>query len=514
MIKKIAIGLAALVILVSLAGFFWARSVFARDAVRMAIASQIASAIGQPVTIDSISAGIYPRVTVRLAGVAIGQPPRIQAKTLHLGTDFRALLSRKIVHGAVRLDGARVELPLLPLGGAGSSSSADEGGWPVEIESIDEVVLNDVEIVSGGRTLRGRVEAVPHGRGVTLRQIALTAEDSRIDATGEISDLSGPVGEIAIKAGALDLTRLLVFLSEFSTGSGVTVGTSGSSTAPRSPAPSTARGANLVISLDTRRASLGTLALNELGGRARLTRDGVTVDPIEFGIFGGRYKGTLGMRAAAAPTFRMKAALSDIDVAAATTHAGSPETITGRLSGRIDLTAAGTDATNVLNSTRGTARIDIKDGIVKNLGLLKSVVIATSMRSDAKLAAPSSDDERFSQLGATLTIANGAAHTTDLRFESPDVTMVAAGFVRLDGSAIDLKGKVQLSDALSQQAGRDLVRYTQEQGRVTLPARVSGSAQSPQVTIDVASLLERAVKNKVNEEATKAIQKGLDRIFK
>jgi hypothetical protein len=34
------------------------------------------------------------------------------------------------------------------------------------------------------------------------------------------------------------------------------------------------------------------------------------------------------------------------------------------------------------------------------------------------------------------------------------------------------------------------------------------------VTIDVASLLERAVKNKVNEEATKAIQKGLDRIFK
>ena len=104
--------------------------------------------------------------------------------------------------------------------------------------------------------------------------------------------------------------------------------------------------------------------------------------------------------------------------------------------------------------------------------------------------------------------------TNDLQFESPDVSLLAAGSVRLDGSAIDLKGNVRLSEALSQQAGRDLFRYTQQQGRVTLPATVTGTAQSPVVRIDVADAASRAVKNKINEEAGKAINKALGNIFK
>jgi hypothetical protein len=84
----------------------------------------------------------------------------------------------------------------------------------------------------------------------------------------------------------------------------------------------------------------------------------------------------------------------------------------------------------------------------------------------------------------------------------------------LDGSAIDLKGNVLLSEALSQQAGRDLFRYTQQQGRVALPATVTGTAQAPVVRIDVAEAASRAVKNKFNEEAGKAINKALGNIFK
>ncbi len=82
--------------------------------------------------------------------------------------------------------------------------------------------------------------------------------------------------------------------------------------------------------------------------------------------------------------------------------------------------------------------------------------------------------------------------------------------MRLDGSAIDLKGNVQLSDALSQQAGRDLFRYTQEQGRVTLPATITGSVQSPSVHIDVAAAAGRAIGNKAQDE----LKKALGRIIK
>lgn len=115
MLKKVLLIGLVLVLVLAMGIFFWARSVLGRDAVRTALASQISQAIGQPVTIGSISASIYPRVTVVLGEVTIGAPARISASTLRIGADFRALLSRRIEHGSMRLDGARIELPLPPL---------------------------------------------------------------------------------------------------------------------------------------------------------------------------------------------------------------------------------------------------------------------------------------------------------------------------------------------------------------------------------------------------------------
>ena len=116
-------------------------------------------------------------------------------------------------------------------------------------------------------------------------------------------------------------------------------------------------------------------------------------------------------------------------------------------------------------------------------------------------------------LGATLVVSGGSASTQDLTLESKDLLLAAAGAIRLDGSAINLRGQVQLSDELSQRAGRDLVRYTQQDGRVTLPATITGSAASPQVSIDVADLAKRAVTNRAIEEAQKGIKKALESLF-
>jgi uncharacterized protein involved in outer membrane biogenesis len=501
MMKKVAIGIVAALLLVSVIGYFWVRSVFVHDTVRLALASQLSSAIGQPVTIESIGAAIYPRVTVRLGGVSIGQPARIHVRLLRLGTDFRALLSRQIVGGTVHLDGARLELPLPPLGASPTSATAaSDSKSPLEIVSVGEIVLNDVEIVSSGRTLHGDILAAPHGSGVTLSKISLSAEDTRLTGSGEIRNLVGPVGEVTIRAEALNFTRLIDFLSAFAAGSGMT-STTGSNRAANAPSP------DLTLSLSADRATMGQMALDALSGRARVTGQGVTFDPIEFGVFGGRYKGTMAVTADAATTFRLRADVSNIDVAAMTAFAGSPGVISGRLSGRLEVAGHSPDPAGAMKSARGTARVDIQNGVVKRLGLVKTIVIATSMRADAKMpSADASSDEPFSQLGATMALANGTAHTSDLRFESPSVHMRSAGSLRLDGNAIDLRGDVQLSDALSQQAGRDLYRYTQQQGRVTLPVTVRGSAQAPSVQVDVAGLAGRALRNKAEEELRKRLE--------
>ena len=196
--------------------------------------------------------------------------------------------------------------------------------------------------------------------------------------------------------------------------------------------------------------------------------------------------------------FRGVSTLSNIDVSAATAFAGRPDTISGRLSGRIDFSGRGADPASVMRTVRGNARVDIVDGTIKNLGLLNTVVVATSMRAGSLAQAAAtvqsqSNDEPFSKLGATLMMADGSITTDDLRLESKDLLLSAAGIVCLAASTIDLKGRVQLSDELSQQAGRDLIRYTQDQGRVTLPATITGSIGAPTVRIDAADMAKRAL---------------------
>src|SRR5436190_12606449 len=98
MLKNILLGGLVLVLLIAAGLFLWARAVFTEDNVRVALAAQLSKAIGQPVNIGRIAAAIYPRITVKLGDVTIGDPARIHVETLHVGTDFRALLSRRIEH--------------------------------------------------------------------------------------------------------------------------------------------------------------------------------------------------------------------------------------------------------------------------------------------------------------------------------------------------------------------------------------------------------------------------------
>ena len=514
MVKKIVAAIVAVLVLLAVAAVVWARSILATETVRTAIAAQASRAIGQPVTIGGIGASIFPRVAIDLEQVAIGQPPRIQAETIHVATNFRALLSRRIEHAALRLSKARVELPLPSFGGGAPApeepAAESAGGSPVEIVSVDEIVLRDVELVSGARTLRGDIEASLEGNGVVLRSIDLKADDTSITASGRLTDLSGPTGELNIKAGALNLDKLLAFASDFASGAGTR--------AAQPSAPHQAKGRaepgamNVVLTLEAPKAAIGGMTIDKLAGRARVKPDAILVDPISFGLFGGTYAGTLAANLSdRAPAFRWTAALTNLDVAAATAFAGTPGVVTGRLSGKIDLTGSGADAAAAMKTVRGTARIDIVDGIVKKLGLVRNVVIATSMREGAtkQAMAGGSTDEPFTRLGATLRVANGLAATDDMRFESKDLLLTAAGNVRLDASSVNLAGRVQLSDELTKQAGSDLARYTAEQGRVTLPATITGPADNLSVKIDVADMAKRAITNRATEEAEKQLKKGL-----
>jgi uncharacterized protein involved in outer membrane biogenesis len=481
--------------------FFWARAVLAGPAVKNAVAAQMSETLGQPVTIGALTVNVFPRVTVNVEQVQIGEPAAITVAKLHIGTGLRALLSKRIEHADLQLDGAKIALPLPPLGltnaPAEPAPAAGSSELPVEIVSIDEVNLRGVEITSGGRTITGDIELVPHGvNALTVKRVSLGAGEMSLNVTGEVSDIAAMKADLDIDAGTIDVDALSTFFAQFaSAGSG-----SGSSAGSRSGSSS---------------GSGSALVLTQLKGHAVVSGDDVKIDKASFGLFGGEGSGVITLTNSATPAFSVDAQLTGVDMAAAMAFAGSPGTVTGRANGRMDISGRGLDADDVMRSVTGTLRLDVADGVVKGLGLVKTIVLAGSGRDNALEAAKDTQaDEPFKKMAMTLALGGGAARTDDLTFQSDSVLLSAAGTLALDGSDVDLAGNVQLSEALTQQAGRTLVAYTQQDGRVTIPVTVTGSAENLHAMVAVGDLMKRAATNKAKEEAAKALKKGLGRIIK
>jgi uncharacterized protein involved in outer membrane biogenesis len=513
--KRVLVGGVVVVLVAMLGLFVWARTVLTSDTVRTTVAAKLSDSLGQPVTIGGLSASIFPRVSLNLKDVTIGRPGQLSVGTLGIGTDFRALLSRRIEHATMRLDAAHVTLPLPAFASASPSPSpgapaASSSGSSVELVSVDDILLNDVEITSGGRTIRGDVDLAVSGQSATIRKIALRADGTTVTIAGTLSDYSAPAGTLTVQAGAMNVLDLVAFVTDFTKRAGLSSSASSPASAPTAARPTGKM--NIALTIQADRATIGELALDHVTGQAHITDEAITIDPARFNVFGGSYSGSLVLNLGdTQPGFHVNTTLSKIDMAAVMTFAHHPGLVTGQMAGTLVLTGRGLSAAAVIASSRGTAHASIANGTIKGLGLVKGVVLATSMRAaSVSQATSTSGTEPFTSLDGTFTIAGGAATTTDLKFTSNDVLLAASGTVRLDGTAIDLAGPIQLSDDLSKQAGRDLVKYTQKDGRVTLPAKVSGSADDLHVGVDAGDLAKRAVTNAASEQAKKLLQ-GLGR---
>lgn len=508
MVKKIVLGLVVLLVVAGAGLTLWVRSAFATDTVRTTLAAQLSTALGQTVEVQGVSATIYPRVTVTLTGVTIGKDTPITVQSLDVGTNLGALFSRRIEHAALHLNGAKVPLPLRSLLFAGFNSS---GPSPVTLVSIDEVVLTDIQITSHGRTVHGDIDVVPHGDALTVRKIALTADSARIDVTGELTSLAGPVGTLDLKAGSLDLDQLVLFASDFSAGA-VEPPAAGGAVTPAAPAAAST--ADLTINLAADRAVMAGVTLDRVAGTAHLKGETLQLEPLTFGIFGGTYAGSLGATLGTTPTFSWKASIKDLDMAAVTAFVDNPGVITGKLAGDVDLSGTGLDAAAAMKTARGRATLSVTSGTVKNLALVRSAVAATALDPQAaQKAAQEERDEAFTELGGSLAIFAGTASTPDLHFVSKDIRLDAGGALKLDGSALTLQGQIALSEELTKQANGTLARFTEQDGRITLPIVVRGSVAKYSLQIDSASVAKRAVTNEVKAQAGAAAKKGIGRLL-
>ena len=219
----------------------------------------------------------------------------------------------------------------------------------------------------------------------------------------------------------------------------------------------------------------------------------IALSPMTFGLFGGTYEGSLNGRLGDTMSVTLQSRLKGLDVAQLAAFGGSPDTVTGTLSGEGTFSAQGTDMSAVLASANGKGAASIVDGTIKRLDLVRTVVLFFG-RPAADTPAAS---DQFQRIDTTFSLARQVFRADTFSLRSRDADLAGSATLTLETGALDGTIDMTLSEELSAQAGTDLARFTQEGNRIVLPAKLGGTLEQPRITINALAATRRGIQNEI-----------------
>jgi uncharacterized protein involved in outer membrane biogenesis len=506
MLKKLFLAVLVVVLVAAVAVFVIARRMLGSESVRARVEAQLSQYTGEPVTIGAAGARVFPRVSLELTDVAIGSPVAITVNRASIETGLRGLFARRIEDATVVLRDATVTLPLrrapekpgekappeeaaapsapVPAGpAAGADESVEAGGFT--IASVRTIAVENLRVTVADRTVRLDVQSSLEGDRLEVSRLTARSEGSNLEAQGAIDSLRRRQGAFTVTGNPLDLDELLALAA----------GIAGSrDTAPAGDAPAAAdMRIELKVSAPAGRAA--GYDFSDLSAAVELRPARISVTPLTIGMFGGRFNGSMRVDPARDPVaIQANGAISSMDVAALASTAGAAGAITGRLDAQVSLAAQGVESGSLLKTIRLSADGAVADGEIPNLDLVRELILAFGKPSGAP---PAGSGSAFSRLGGTFELANGTLVSNDLALASRDFDATGRVTMTVPAGGLDARIDVTLSEELTKQAGTDLRRYAQEDGRVVLPARITGSLSQPVVTVDLKSAVGRAIENEL-----------------
>jgi len=441
--KVLIIGLAALVVLVA-AGYVVVQRTLGGDMVRAEIEQRLASRLGQPVHVGSAGASILPEISVDLRDVSIGQPAAVQLSRVRLVTGLRGLFSRRIENAAIVVDKGRIAWPL-PFA-IGGNTGSEGGGSPVTVTSVREIRLRDVTLATALPPISIDLDASLSGDRIDVTRLSARSDRNHIDASGALTSLANLQGRFR---------------------------TSG----------------ELTVAGHTARNISATIAL---------TPAALSLSPMSFAMFDGKFDGALTVDLHdAVPRLQLKGSVARADVAELLKNTGSTGGVTGRLVGALSVASAGSDGPSLMRGAHGTFHATIVDGTLPYIDIVRPVILAFGKPSGAT---PSGSGSSFSSLAGNFTLAGGIVKTDNLTLNARDFTAHGSVVLNIDTADVNSHLDLVLSQELTAQAGTDLRRYAEQNGRVVVPATISGTLTHPTVFVDTAAAMKRAAENELKRK--------------
>ena len=507
MIRRLVLLVTAIVAVLIIAGGAFAYWMLAGDGVRLALERQASAWLGHPVRIAVARPRLFPQPGLRLERVEVGDPVRLTLGSVNVSSDGRALLSRRIERASIEIADSRIAMPLpfsLPTSTASQATTSEPA---IRLVSIESISLRDIVVTSRGRELTISADSALRGSQLFLRSfsartgpvspkpdgggasVSPTSRDeageggpsTTLEAEGEVDLTPGIDARLKVRANRLDVDELLALAGAFVPPAG-----------PASPAAA-GQPARIAARVSAESASAGGVNVRQFATDLEVVGTRVSLSPLTFQLFGGRYQGALAANLGETMTATLRSRISDLDVAQLAEFGGSPGSITGRLTGAGTFSGTGADFERVLSSVRGEGTATIVDGSIRHLNLVRTVILFFGR--PAPDAGASTD--RFDRLDSAFSVANRVVTAQALSLHSSDADIVGNGTLALDSKRLSGHADISLSEALTAQAGGDLARYTREGNRIVLPASIGGTLDQPRITIDAAAAVQRGLRNEI-----------------
>jgi hypothetical protein len=486
-----------IVAVVAAAAIYW---LFSGDGMRRGLERQATIWLGEPVQIASATAQIFPRLGVQLRDVRIGEPARLGLADVELSTGLRALLSRRVEDAEIIVSDSRIEMPLpfsIPDSGS-SAARADATAGGITVVSVRAIRLRNLRIISRGREIVVSADSSLTGSKLALSRFSARSGRTSLEASGVVELAPSVTATLEAAASELDLDDVFALTDAF--------------TPPAKPSRSSSgrnRGAlvagRIVAKLSARRGRAAGVELTNLAGNLVAQGNRIALSPASFELFGGRYQGALDVDVRQNLALTLTSHIENLDVAQLAAFGGVPGSVRGRLSGTGRFTSRGADMAALLAGAAGSGSASIVDGTIRNLNLVRTVILFFGRPAGD---APASQGDRFDRLTATFSLARQVVTSESFALSAPDVDVKGSGTLAVPTKSLDGRAELLLSESLSSQAGTDLVRYTREGSRVVLPATIGGSLDAPRVMIDAAAAVKRGLRN----EAERRLKSLFDRL--
>lgn len=240
------------------------------------------------------------------------------------------------------------------------------------------------------------------------------------------------------------------------------------------------------------------LKLAKLNATIRLAGGRLDIAPLSMNLYEGTANGNLSLNANG-NQLALKQNLAGISINPLMKDLADKDLLEGRGNVALDVSSRGDSIAAMKKALGGSASLSLKDGAIKGINLaqsLRDIKGKLGAKQDATQQARAGDKTDFSELTASLRIANGVARNDDLSMKSPFLRLSGAGDIDIGAGQMNYLAKASVVANSAGQGGKDLEHLK----GVTVPVRVSGPFESLSYKLELANLVADAAKAKVEEK--------------